>query len=140
MTQLVQVQYVGNKPSAHDNVARSGLTWNGYGDIQEVTESQAKILTRYPDQWMLLNEDDQARVDVPEDIKVVDEDGDTVIIDPASFNKPIERMTKAEIVAYAKNKFGKDIDVSKAKKLLIDMVEEFERDLDVTIGVGPKPD
>jgi hypothetical protein len=63
-----------------------------------------------------------------------------VIIDPASFNKPIERMTKAEIVAYAKNKFGKDIDVSKAKKLLIDMVEEFERDLDVTIGVGPKPD
>ena len=140
MTQLVKVQYVGNKKAAYDNVARSGVTWEGFGDIKEVTEDQAKLLMKFPDQWMLVNEEDTERVQAPTNIKVVDEDGDTVVIDPEVFSKPIEKMTKAEIVAYAANKFGKDIDVNKSKKALIDIVEEFERDLDVTIGVGPRLD
>lgn len=140
MTQLVKVQYVGNKPSAYDNIARTGITWDGYGDIKEVTEAQAKQLIKFTDQWILVDDEDKARVEAPTNIKVVDEDGDTVIIDPEVFKQPIEKMTKAEIVAYAKNKFGKDIDVNKAKKALIDLVEEFEHDLDVTIGVGPRAD
>lgn len=140
MTELVKVQYVGNKKAAYDNVARTGHTWEGYGDIKEVTEAQAKLLTKFSDQWILVNEEDAERVQTPENIKVVDEDGDTVVIDPEAFKKPIEKMTKAEIVAYAHDKFGKELDVTKAKKALIDIVEEFERDLDVTIGVGPKAD
>lgn len=140
MTQLVKIQYVGNKKAAYDNVARSGVTWDGFGDIKEVTEDQAKLLLKFPDQWMLVNEEDTSRVEAPESIKVVDEDGDTVVIDPDAFKKPVERMTKAEIVAYAKNKFGKDLDVAKGKKALIDIIEEFERDLDVTVGVGPRAD
>jgi len=140
MTQLVPVKYIGKKPTAYDNIARSGVTWNGHGDVQEVTESQAKMLLKFADQWVLADEADAARVDTPEDIKQVDEDGDTVVIDPEAFKKPIERMSKAEIVAYAANKFGKQLEVTKSKKALIDMVEEFERDLDVTIGVGPKAD
>lgn len=140
MTQLVPVKYVGKKPAAYDNIARSGKTWNGHGDIQEVTEAQAKILTKFDDQWVLADEADASRVDTPENIKVVDEDGDTVVIDPTAFKKPLEKMSKAEIVAYAFDKFGKQLDVNKAKKALIDLVEEFERDLDVTVGVGPKAD
>lgn len=140
MTELVKIQYVGNKKSAFDNVARTGLTWEGYGDIKEVREDQARLLLKYPDQWILIDEGDRERVEAPQSIKVVDEDGDTVVIDPDAFRKPIEKMTKAEIVAYAANKFGKKLDVDKPKKMLIDAVEEFERDLDVTIGVGPRAD
>lgn len=140
MTQLVAVKYVGKKPAAFDNIARSGITWNGHGDVQEVTESQAALLIKFPDQWVLDNEEDVLRVDVPSNIKAVDEDGDTVVIDPTAFKKPIEKMTKVEIVAYAKDKFGKDIDVALTKKALIDIVEEFERELDVTVGVGPRAD
>jgi hypothetical protein len=140
MTQLVAVKYIGKKPAAYDNIARSGVTWNGNGDVQEVTEAQAAALIKFADQWVLADEEDAARVNTPSNIKVEDEDGDTVVIDPEAFKKPIEKMTKAEIVAYAMNKFGKELDVSKAKKALIDMVEEFEHELDVTIGVGPRAD
>jgi hypothetical protein len=140
MTQLVAVKYVGKKPHAYDNIARSGVTWNGNGDVQEVTEAQAAALIKFPDQWELANEDDAVRVATPSSIKVEDEDGDTVIIDPKAFKKPLEKMSKAEIVAYAKDRFGKDLDVTKGKKTLIDIVEEFERELDVTVGVGPRLD
>lgn len=140
MTQLVPLKYVGNKPTAYDNIARSGKTWEGKGDIQEVTEAQAKILTKFPDQWVLADKSDEDRVNAPSNIKVVDEDGDAVVISPESFKKPIEKMTKAEIVAYAKDRWGKDLEVTLAKKALIDLVEEFERELDVTIGVGPRAD
>lgn len=140
VTQLVKIQYVGNKKTAFDNVARTGLTWEGFGDIKEVREDQARTLLKFSDQWILIDEDDRARIDATESIKVVDEDGDTVVIDPDAFKKPIEKMTKAEIIAYAANKFGKDIDVNKSKKMLIDIVEEFERDLDITVGVGPRAD
>lgn len=140
MTDLVKIQYVGNKKSAFDNVARTGVTWEGFGDIKEVREDQARVLLKYPDQWILIDEADRARIESTESIKVVDEDGDTVVVDPDAFKKPIEKMTKSEIVAYAANKFGKELDVNKGKKTLIDMVEEFERDLDVTIGVGPRAD
>lgn len=136
MTDLVSLVYVGNKPAAYDNIARSGKTWNGKGDVQEVTESQAKQLLKFPDQWCLANEEDTARVEHTESIKVVDEDGDNVVIDPEAFKKPIEKMTKAEIVAYAKDRWGKELDVNLGKKTLIDLVEEFERDLDVTVGVA----
>lgn len=140
MTQLVPVVYVGNKPAAYDNIARSGKTWNGKGDIQEVTEPQAKLLMKFPDQWQLASADDLARVEHTEAIKVTDEDGDNVVIDPAAFKKPVEQMTKAELVAYAQDKWGKALNVNMAKKQLIDLIEEFERDLDTTVGVGPQAD
>lgn len=51
--QTVAVRYVGKKPTAQDNVAKSGKLWEGNGDVQWVTSKQAKILTRYADQWAL---------------------------------------------------------------------------------------
>lgn len=136
MSATILLMYVGNKPAAYDNIARSGKTWNGHGDIQEVTEAQARLLLKFPDQWQLVYEAQQQAVEHTESIKVTDEDGDQVIIDPDAFKKPIEKMTKAEMVAYARDRWSKDLDVSMAKKMMIDQIEEWERDLDVTIG-GP---
>ena len=134
MQSLVKLVYVGNKPAAYDNIARSGVTWHGKGDIQEVTDAQAKLLLKFPDQWQLVNESDRAAVTAPQSINVTDEDGDRVVVDPETFKKPLERMTKAEMVAYARNKWGKTLDPKRSSKFLIDQIEEWERDLDVSIG------
>ena len=134
MTQMVKLVYIGNKPTAYDNIARSGVTWNGKGDIQEVTDAQAKQLLRFQDQWQLVNEGDRASIEAPVSIKVTDEDGDQVVVDPDTFKKPLERMTKAEMVAYAKDRWCKTLDSKRSSKFLIDQIEEWERDLDVSVG------
>jgi hypothetical protein len=135
MAKLIAVRYVGNKLAAYDNVARSGVTWNGKGDVQQVTDAQAKVLIKYTDQWVLANAGDQAAVLAPVSIQVTDEDGASVSIDPDDLNKPLEKMSKAELKAYAANKWGQELDARKSTKALIDQIEEFERDLDVVIGV-----
>ena len=121
--------YVGQKPFARDNVARSGVTWNGPGDIQNVTDAQAKMLLKFADQWELADEQDRKTVETPVSITVTDEDGDEVIIDPESFNQPVERMNKAELKAYAKSLWGQDLDARKSTKAMIDQIEEWQRDL-----------
>lgn len=135
MAKLIAVRYVGNKLAAYDNVARSGVTWNGKGDVQQVTDAQAKVLIKYTDQWVLANANDQATVLAPVSIQVTDEDGESVSIDPDDLDKPLEKMSKAELKAYAANKWNKELDARKSTKALIDQIEEFERDLDVVVGV-----
>lgn len=131
---MVKIKYVGRKPFAFDNVAHSGKCWQGNGDIQEVTELQAKTLTRYPDQWELADAADVAAVIGPVHVAVEDEDGDTVAVDLAELNKPLEKMTRAELKAYAKHYFNEDIDARKSTKFLIDQIEEFRHDKDVVVG------
>lgn len=135
MAKLIAVRYIGNKPAAFDNVARSGVTWNGYGDVQQVTDAQAKALIKYKDQWVLANLGDRAAVQAPVSIQVTNENGESVSIDPDDLNKPLEKMSKTELKAYAANKWGKELDARKSTKAMIDQIEEFERDLDVVIGV-----
>jgi hypothetical protein len=135
MAKLIAVRYVGNKLAAYDNVARSGVTWNGKGDVQYVSDAQARALIKYPDQWVLADAGDQAAVMAPVSIQVTDEDGESVSIDPDDLGKPLEKMSKAELKAYAANKWGKELDARKSTKSLIDQIEEFERDLDVMVGV-----
>lgn len=135
MAKLIKLVYVGNKPSAYDNIARSGVTWNGKGDIQEVTDAQAKLLLKFPDQWQLVNASDEQAVNAPVSITSTDEDGNEVVIDPETLKQPLERLNKAELVAMAQNKWNKTLSVNSSKKDLIDQIEEFERDLDVSIGI-----
>lgn len=135
MQKLIAVRYVGKKPFAYDNVARSGVTWDGCGSIRQVTDAQAKLLLKYPDQWQLANPSDKEAVEAPVSIQTTDEDGQSVAIDPDAFRKPLEHMSKPELKAYAENKWGKDLDARKSTKAMIDQIEEWERDLDVTIGV-----
>lgn len=35
---MTKIRYIGLKPVKHDNVADTGLTWNGAGDVHEVTD------------------------------------------------------------------------------------------------------
>ena len=130
MTELVDIKYVGKKPFALDNVAGSGKLWNGNGDVQTVTANQAKTLLKYPDQWGLANAEDAALVDKPVTVEIetgADEQGQTQTeeVNAEALTKPLERMTKPELVALAKLKFNADLDVSKAKKALIDQIEEL---------------
>lgn len=130
MTRLVEILYVGNKPTAYDNITRSGVVWNGPGDVQKVTDAQAKLLLKYPDQWALVNREDQEAVDTPVSISVEDEDGEAVSVDPDALRKPIERMSKSELRALAKDRWGKDLSVKQSTKMMIDQIEEWERELD----------
>lgn len=134
MAKLIPVVYVGKKPEAFDNVARSGKTWNGYGDIQEVTDAQAKLLIKFPDQWVLADEKDRKQVDVPESVTGKDEEGNDVAIDPTTLNQPLEKLNKTELTALAKDRFNKDLDPKLSKKQMIDQVEEWMESLDVTSG------
>jgi len=129
MSNLVKLVYVGNKPSAFDNVAHSGKCWNGKGDVLEVTDAQAKLLLKYPDQWNLADEADRARVETPVSIQSTGEDGQTVTIDPEDLNKPLEKMNKAELLALAKETWDKDLNVTMTKKAMIDQIEEWKHEL-----------
>lgn len=134
MAKLIAVVYVGNKPAAFDNVARSGKSWAGKGDIQEVTDAQAKQLLKFPDQWALVDEADLEQVNAPTAIVGTDEDGEQVAIDPETLTKPIEKMNKAELTALAMDRFGKELDAKLSKKQMIDQLEELMETLDVTSG------
>jgi hypothetical protein len=135
MANLIKLVYVGNKPAAYDNIARSGKTWNGKGDVQEVTDAQAKLLLKFPDQWQLVDAKDKAAIEAPVAISVTGEAGEDVIVDPETFKQPIEKLSKSELSAYALNKWGKDLSANKNRKDMIDQIEEWERDLDVIVGV-----
>lgn len=129
MSKLIPVVYVGRKPIAFDNVAGSGKTWQGKGDVQEVTDVQARALTKYTDQWELVNKSDAAIVARPQSLQVTDEDGKDVAIDPDALKKPLERMTRPELKAYAQNRWGKNLDARQPTKLMIDQIEEWEKEL-----------
>lgn len=128
MSNLVPVVYVGNKPHAFDNIAHSGKSWNGKGDVQEVTDAQAKLLLKYPDQWALANEADRAAVEAPVSIEGKNEDGEAVTIDPDDLKKPLEKMNKAELSALAKQSWDKELDPAMTKKAMIDQIEEWQHE------------
>jgi len=128
--------YVGKKPFAFDNVAKSGKCWAGNGDVQEVTPAQAKQLLKYPDQWALVDQADEQAVTAQVTTAVVGEDGEDVNVPHDDLKKPLESMSKAELAAFAKAKFGKKLDARKATKELIDTIEEFERDLEPVAVIG----
>lgn len=118
--QLIAVRYVGKKPTALDNVAKSGKCWKGNGDVQHVTQAQAKILTCYPDQWALDVCQDQEAIDMPVTHEITDDDGSTVVIAKQNLTGPLEKMTVAELVAYAQVTYGKQLNAKLGRKALLD--------------------
>lgn len=125
----IKVAYVGKKPFAIDNVAGSGVMWNGNGDVQEVTAAQARILTKYKDQWALVDLADAAAVAEPPADIVVEEGGEDVSVPVEALAKPFEKMNKAELIALAKEKWGKEMPDSLSKKNMIDQVTEWQNEL-----------
>lgn len=125
---MIKIKYVGRKPFSVDNVSGSKAVWDGNGSVREVTRSQAKRLLSYPDQWQLDDERDAAEVALPDEVTVIDEDGESVQIDEADLNKPLERMTKSELVAFAQARYGRKLDSRKSTKNLIDQIEALGDD------------
>lgn len=134
MSHLIPIVYVGHKPHAFDNVAHSGKSWQGKGDVQEVSDAQARLLLKYPDQWALVNAADQAVVDAPVVIEGRDEDGARVSIDPGALKKPLEKMNKAELFALARQSWGKELDRAMSRKVMIDQIEEWMNTLPLVEG------
>jgi hypothetical protein len=127
----VKIKYVGNKPVTFDSITRSGTVWNGKGDVKEVPEATAKALLKYPDQWALENPSDIPLISQAEVIKVTDEDGDQVVVDSDALKKPLEKMSKTELKAFAKRRYSRELDARKSSKNLIDEIEELENDVSV---------
>jgi hypothetical protein len=128
---MIPIIYVGKKPWTRDNVAGSGKAWDGQGDVQEVTENQAKTLLKYPDQWALADEADADLVAGPVTVPVTDpQSGETRDVPATVLKKPLETMSKAELVTY-----GASIKLTLApalsKKAMIDAIEEAQK--------GPEP-
>jgi hypothetical protein len=47
----MDLRYVGRKPIKADSVARTGIVWNGHGDIQSVPDDKAGLFLEHPDIW-----------------------------------------------------------------------------------------
>ena len=129
MSNLIKIVYVGKKPIAYDNVAGSGKSWAGHGDVQEVTEAQAKKLLKFPDQWQLADAADVEALDAPVSTEVTGENGESVQVDNADLKKPLEKMNKTELTALAKQTWDKDLDPAMTKKAMIDQIEEWQHEL-----------
>lgn len=127
---LVQVVYVGRKPFAVDNVAQSGKQWAGNGDVQEVTAAQARVLVKYPDQWRLVSDADAAAVQAAAMVQQVTPDGDVVEVSQADLQKPLEKMSKTELMAVAQT-MGKELAPALSKKAMLDQIEAWKNE-----GVG----
>lgn len=54
----LNVRYVGRKPSRTDTVAGTGITWVGEGDVQAVPAEAWPALSKHPDIWQLVLEDE----------------------------------------------------------------------------------
>ena len=126
---MIAVQYVGKKPFACDNVAGSGKFWHGNGDVQDVTEAQAKVLLKFPDQWALADEANREAVEAPRTIQVDDGQGGTIEVPEEALSKPLEKMDKTELTAYAQAKFGKKLDQRQSTKGMLDQVNAWTVDL-----------
>lgn len=127
----VKVEYIGKKPFVVDNVAKSGKTWEGSGTVQEVTPAQAKILVGYVDQWALAKGQDASVLNLPTVVVTEDEHGNEVETDVSELTGHIEKMTAAQLVAYAQNKYGKTLKANRGRKVLLDEVMVLEGHINV---------
>lgn len=124
MSKLVKIKYVGRKPHAIDNVARSGKEWAGAGDVQAVTPEQAEVLLRYPDQWAVDGESELSKVAPPPAPANSHGAGD---VNALGDGPDLEHMTKPQLVKLAADTWGVKLQNSLSKKAMIDQIEELQR-------------
>ncbi|RQS39773.1 hypothetical protein [Burkholderia sp. Bp8990] len=137
---MIDIRYIGRKEWAIDPVAGSGVVWEGSGDVQEMTVTQARKILKHPDEWELANPDDAGRLEVQTVHQTLDEDGKPTEVDEKDLEKPIERMTRSELKVYAKLKYGRDIPANMSRAHMIDQVEEFEKTLNPVNTLVPTLD
>ncbi len=124
---MIELRYIGRKAWAVDPVGHSGVSWEGPGDVQPVPLSAARKILNHPDEWELANPEDASRLEVNTSHQTTDEHGKVVEVDDADLQRPIEKMSRAELKVYAKLKYGRDIPANMARAQMIDQIEEFEK-------------
>ncbi len=124
---MAKVKYVGVKEVAIDLWYGSAKNWQGAGDVQEVTEQQAKRLCSHVGEFERVEE----VVVEGDDSKQPEQSSDPELDADALAAKPIEKMTKDELEAYARAAFGKELDKRHSRKVLVDEVQSF-----IDLGVG----
>jgi hypothetical protein len=124
---MAQVKYVGRKPAAVDNVANSRVVWKGHGDVQTVTDRQARILVQFPDQWELADESDSIMLKKEPVTAFINPDGDRVEVPESALKKPLEHMDTDELRAYALEHFQKSFGPRMSRKRMVDEIEEMQR-------------
>lgn len=132
--QTIAVRYVGKKPTAQDNGAKSGKLWEANRDVQWVTTKQAKILTRYADQWALDEAGDGEAVNRAGGVEIADAAGAAAMVAESDLTGPVEKMTVAELVALAQVKYGKTLSGKLDRKVLLDEVVRLVGAVDVVGG------
>jgi hypothetical protein len=124
---MAQVKYVGRKPAAVDNVANSRTVWNGYGDVQNVTDRQARILVQFADQWVLADESDSILLKKEPVTAFINHEGERVEVPESALKKPLEHMDMDELRAYALEHFQKSFGPRMSRKRMVDEIEELQR-------------
>lgn len=128
----VRVMYVGLKPREIDNKkGKSGVVWNGHGDIQEVPDWAWPALSKHPDVWVDVPPEPGEKpaatglsdvappVKVPQEVDDADLVAMTVTIQPPEQSPAADlyNMNTAALREYAVGK-GYRVDLSmKAKDL-----------------------
>lgn len=124
---MIEIRYIGRKEWAVDPVAGSGVVWDGNGDVQPMTVSQARKILKHPDEWELANPDDASRLEVLTLHQTVDENGKPAEVDEQDLAKPVDKMTRTELKVHAKLKYGRDIPATMSRAHMLDQIEEFEK-------------
>ncbi|MEN9864939.1 MAG: hypothetical protein RL748_529 [Pseudomonadota bacterium] len=79
-------------------------------------------MTVYADQWALDETGDGEAVNQAGGVEVVDAAGATVMVAESDLTGPVEKMTVAELVAFAQVKYGKTLSGKLGRKVLLDEV------------------
>lgn len=58
------VQYIGNKSTKTDNIARTGLVWS-QGQVHPVTDEAAQKLLAYPTVWIEATHEKDQQAEAP---------------------------------------------------------------------------
>jgi hypothetical protein len=54
---MPKIRYIGDKPFKTDNVALTGVSWNGHGDVQDVPAPAVAKLLQHSNVWELVEEE-----------------------------------------------------------------------------------
>lgn len=122
-SQQVNVMYVGRKPFAVDNVAHSGQTWEGRGDLKPVSPKQARLLLNHPSQWWL----EGPLPSLEEvDARVTEFFAGRFIPDEVTLPTSVEDMDADELRAYAQAEYGQTLPARMDERALREEIAALE--------------
>lgn len=127
---MIRVKYVGKKPFAVDNIARSGIVWNGHGDVQDCADGVARAVLAYPDQWVVADQEDAVRAAKEPMTIFLTPEGERLAFADADLKKNLEKMSADELRAYALRHYRKTFPPRMSTKRLLDEVEELIKGMD----------